>query len=152
MHQLKFFKIALTDIPKDLDVPALIMEKHLRLFKEKGLNETHFDIVATHLVETLQSLGVAQGLIDEVVTVVGPLRGVFEVGALKYGGSPELSCSAAREVVEAMLKPEEQEPLVSGIEKKKTTDATSIATDSDEEEDTVSSGPGISATAKRSTS
>ncbi|MGE0679652.1 MAG: group 1 truncated hemoglobin [Candidatus Binatia bacterium] len=34
----------------------------------------HFDRVAGHLVATLQSLGVAQSLIDEVVSAVGPLK------------------------------------------------------------------------------
>ena len=35
----------------------------------------HFDRVAGHLVATLQSLGVAQPLIDEVVAGVAPLKG-----------------------------------------------------------------------------
>jgi hypothetical protein len=43
----------------------------------EGLDETHFDVVASHLVAALQSLNVPQPLIDEVVGVVAPLRAVF---------------------------------------------------------------------------
>jgi len=87
IHQLQFFKIALTEIPKDLDVAALLIEKHIRLFKHRGLNEGHFDLVAVHLIETLQSLGVGKDLIDETVAIVGPLRAAFEKGAKTYGGN-----------------------------------------------------------------
>jgi truncated hemoglobin YjbI len=34
--------------------------------RDKGLNLTHFDAVAGHLVATLKEMGVAQELIDEV--------------------------------------------------------------------------------------
>jgi len=95
MHQLRFFKLALTEIPKDFDVPALILEKHLRLFQDKGLCEDHFDIVAGHLVDSLQSLGVPQDLVDETVAIVGPLRAVFVEGAQKHGSS--------KKVIEAFL-------------------------------------------------
>eukprot|EP00957_Ditylum_brightwellii_P102394 7805314-Ditylum_brightwellii.AAC.1 len=56
-----------------------MFKKHFRLF-EKGLNETHFDSVAKHFVETLQHLGVAQELIDEAVGIIAPLRDVFVKG------------------------------------------------------------------------
>lgn len=56
--------------------------KHYRLFA-RGLDESHFDKVATHFVETLQHLGVAQSLIDEAVSVIAPLRVVFENGLKK---------------------------------------------------------------------
>jgi hemoglobin len=39
---------------------------HAHLMRDKGLNLTHFDAVAGHLVATLKELGVAQELIDEV--------------------------------------------------------------------------------------
>ncbi|PNH12814.1 Group 1 truncated hemoglobin glbN [Tetrabaena socialis] len=50
---------------------------HKRLITEKGLREEHFDMVAGHLVATLQELGVAQNLVDEVVGVVGPTKAVI---------------------------------------------------------------------------
>lgn len=76
LHQRKFLSIALTEIPKDIDVPKMMKEKHQRLFK-MGLNETHFDAVAGHLVDTLKSLQVKDEFIAEIVGVIGPLRPVF---------------------------------------------------------------------------
>ena len=76
-HQYKFMEIAFTEIPKDMDVVGYLAEKHERLF-EKGLNATHFDLVAGHLVATLHHLHVKQDVIDDVVATVGPLRVVFD--------------------------------------------------------------------------
>jgi hemoglobin len=84
-HQKTFFKVVFTSIPDDMDVPRLILTKHERLFQEKGLDETHFDLVAGHLVATLASLGIDQALIDEAVGIVATLRPVFEQGAKMYG-------------------------------------------------------------------
>lgn len=39
-----------------------------------GITEMHFDKVATHLVETLAWGGVGQDDINEIVSVVGPLK------------------------------------------------------------------------------
>lgn len=88
-HQVEFMKIAFTEIPASLDVSALLLEKHQRLF-EAGLNEHHFDLVAGHFVGACQQLDVPQELIDEAVSVIGPLRGVFEQGAKLYGVSGTL--------------------------------------------------------------
>ena len=78
-HQAKFMKIAFTGIPEGMDVEKLIFRAHRRLFEKEGLNASHFDLVAGHLVDTLQSLGIAADLIDEVVAIVGPLRAVFDI-------------------------------------------------------------------------
>lgn len=80
IHQIEFMKVAFTQIPDDLDVAALMKDKHASLFKN-GLNEKHFDKVAGHFVAVLKELNVPQELIDEAVAVIGPLRGVFEEGA-----------------------------------------------------------------------
>ncbi len=40
-----------------------------------AIKQSHFDLVAKHLVETLASLKVPQALIDEVVAGVAPLAG-----------------------------------------------------------------------------
>ena len=42
---------------------------HRKLVEEKGLNESHFNVVAENLVITLQELNVAQENIDEVVAI-----------------------------------------------------------------------------------
>ena len=81
-HQLAFMKVAFSTVPDDLDVPEMILQKHMRLFVNKGLNETHFDLVAGHFVQTLQDLNVAEDLIAEAASVIVPLRPVFEKGAL----------------------------------------------------------------------
>ena len=76
-HQTRFMRLAFTKIPPNVDVCEMIARAHGRLFR-MGLSAEHFDMVAAHLVETLQVLGISQELIDEVVAVVGPLRAVFE--------------------------------------------------------------------------
>lgn len=88
-HQIKFLTIAFTHIPEDLDVAKLIAEKHMKLF-EKGLNETHFDLVAGHLVATLEHLNVPKSEIEEVVGIVGSLREVFESNAKKVEARKEV--------------------------------------------------------------
>jgi hemoglobin len=85
IHQFEFLKLAFTGVPEGVDVGALMIEKHERLFRSKGLNATHFDMVANHLVATLQHFKVAPELIEEAVAVVVPLRPVFEKGAEMYG-------------------------------------------------------------------
>jgi hemoglobin len=76
-HQFKFMKLAFTVIPADMDVGAIIEKSHGRLF-DMGLNEKHFDVIASNLVETMQELGVSSNVIDDAVAVVAPLRGIFE--------------------------------------------------------------------------
>jgi hemoglobin len=39
-----------------------------------GITDAHFDRVAHHLVETLATLGVDQGIIEQVISAVAPLR------------------------------------------------------------------------------
>lgn len=77
IHQLQFLKLAFTKIPEDMDVVEFIAKKHDRLFREKGLNETHFDLVATHLVASLKHFNVSEKLIAEAAAIV-LLRPIFE--------------------------------------------------------------------------
>ena len=77
LHQTKFLTMAFTEIPTDIDVVAYIIDKHSRLFQNLGLDGSHFDLVAGHLVAALQQLNVPENLIAEVVAIVGPLRGIF---------------------------------------------------------------------------
>jgi hemoglobin len=41
---------------------------------EKGLNDSHFDAVATHLQNTLEELGVSADLVQEVMNIAGSTR------------------------------------------------------------------------------
>jgi hemoglobin len=77
-HQKRFMVLAFTEIPKDFDAAAYIIERHYRLFNSMGLNETHFDLVAGHLVAALLQMWVQQEVIDDVVGMLGPFRKVFE--------------------------------------------------------------------------
>jgi hemoglobin len=81
-HQVKFTKLAFTEIPEGTDVVGMLEKSHGRLF-DMGLSEKHFDLVAGNLVASLQELGVDADAIDDVVAVVGPLRAVFEDQANK---------------------------------------------------------------------
>jgi hemoglobin len=81
-HQEDFMRLAFTEIPADVDVPDIIYKKHYRLFA-RGLDGSHFDLVAGHFIATLQHLSVAQPLIDEAVGVIAPLRPIFEAGIKK---------------------------------------------------------------------
>ncbi|GFR44458.1 hypothetical protein Agub_g5719 [Astrephomene gubernaculifera] len=69
---------------------------HKKLIEEKGLNESHFDLVAGHLVATLRQLGVSEELINEVVAIVGPTKeAIFKEPTLfeKLGGQPAVDAA-----------------------------------------------------------
>ena len=76
-HQFNFMRLAFTEIPEDCDVAGILIQGHKRLW-DMGLDESDFDCVAGHLVDTMQSLGVGQEEIDEAVGIVGPLRDIFK--------------------------------------------------------------------------
>jgi hemoglobin len=93
MHQAAFLKIAFTAVPDSLDVPTLMMTKHMHLFKE-GLTEHHFDVVAGHFIASCRHLDIDQELIDAAIIVITSLRVVFEQGARKYGaGNAHRGCA-----------------------------------------------------------
>jgi hemoglobin len=52
-----------------------LREAHAKLVQEKGLTEAHFDRVAALLGETLNELGIAPNLVQEVLQTVGTVRG-----------------------------------------------------------------------------
>jgi hemoglobin len=104
-HQKNFLMSALSG---SVDVESAIKHirrAHSRLF-DKGLNEKHFDMVATHLVQTLKDMGVEQNLVNEVVAVVGPLRPAFyPAGKKNSSGPPETAPAAATVPPAAVQKP-----------------------------------------------
>lgn len=55
-----------------------IAEAHKRLIDEKGLNETHFDIVIEHFVATMKELEVPDSISDQAVAILMTSRPVFE--------------------------------------------------------------------------
>jgi hypothetical protein len=55
-----------------------IAEAHQRLIDEKGLNETHFDIVIEHFKDTLKELDVPDVVTEQAVDILMTSRPVFE--------------------------------------------------------------------------
>ena len=83
-HQVKLFRVIFgkdEEKPEEEDLLDFMLKTHTRLFRELGLDETHFDQVAGCFVQGLQSFQIGQGLIDECVAILVPLRVVFEYGA-----------------------------------------------------------------------
>ncbi|KAL7557549.1 hypothetical protein ACA910_019259 [Epithemia clementina (nom. ined.)] len=54
---------------------------HSRLFRDLGLDGTHFDLVATCLVKAANNIQMPVDLLSECLTIVGPLRVAFVKGA-----------------------------------------------------------------------
>jgi len=71
-QQLAFLTAALGGPKRYKGRPMKEAHEHLAIAQQ------HFDSVATHLVETLDGLGVSQKLIDEVVAIVAPLAGSID--------------------------------------------------------------------------
>lgn len=83
-HQSVLFRLILGSedcLPSQEKLINYILASHSRLFRDAGLNETHFDLVAGCLVSTLQAFQVGQRLIEEIVSTLLPFRAVFEYGA-----------------------------------------------------------------------
>ena len=84
VHQVKFFQVCFgqkSDQATAEELMDYLLITHTRLFREHGMDETHFDHVAKCLVGSLQTFLVDQELIDEAVALLGPLRSLFERGA-----------------------------------------------------------------------
>jgi hemoglobin len=79
-HQRSFMNNAFTGNPGNLDLHNLMLTRHAKLFNERGLKAEHFDLVAGHLVATLEYLQVEPTVIGEAAAVVMSLRPAFEEG------------------------------------------------------------------------
>jgi hemoglobin len=83
-HQVKLFRVIFgnpEDLPDSNDVLDFMLKTHTRLFREMGLNETHFDAVATCFVQGLESFQIDPDMVNECVAILMPLRVIFEYGA-----------------------------------------------------------------------
>jgi hemoglobin len=76
-HQKSFLTAVFTEIPKDFDVKAYIIERHHKLFN-KGVTEKHFDLIVQHLEEALAGCRIDPRLITETKDHLAPFREVFE--------------------------------------------------------------------------
>ena len=94
LHQIKFYRLMFGPEhlrPSYNDLVDYMLLTHARLF-HLGMNEEHFDMIATGFVRGLQARMVDQDLIDEAVAILAPLRGLFEYGA-KLAKKEETSTS-----------------------------------------------------------
>jgi truncated hemoglobin YjbI len=83
-HQAKLFRCLLgpeENQPNQEDIAEYMLMTHTRLFREAGLDATHFDLVAKGFIQSLESFQVQQDMIDECVAILLPLREVFDYGA-----------------------------------------------------------------------
>lgn len=83
-HQVKLFRVIFGPKDERPDPDAFLdfmFQTHARLFRDSGLNEHHFDLVAAALVRGLKTFSVEQEELDEVLSILGPARAVFEQGA-----------------------------------------------------------------------
>ena len=81
---MKLFKVIfdpVEDRPDPEEFMNFMLATHTRLFRDYDLNETHFDKVAACFVRALEELQADQSVIDEAVSLLVPLRDVFEYGA-----------------------------------------------------------------------
>lgn len=93
-HQVKLFRVIFgceADKPADEDVLDFMLRTHTRLFRDLGLDATHFDMVANCFVQGLVSFQTSRALIDECVGIFMPLRVVFEYGAQVASKEKDLS-------------------------------------------------------------
>jgi hemoglobin len=82
-HQVKLFRVIFgkeEEKPDPDDVLDFMLKTHTRLFRDYGLDGSHFDMVANCFVQGLQTFQVDQPTIDECVAILVPLRAVFEYG------------------------------------------------------------------------
>ena len=93
-HQSVLFRVILGSedcLPSQDKLINYMLASHSRLFREDGLNETHFDLVAECLVSTLHTFDVGQGIIEEILSILVPFRAVFEYGAKIAAKEKEMS-------------------------------------------------------------
>lgn len=65
------------------NISELMVAKHGRLINDLRLDELHFDMVATHLVASLTEAGAEQENVDKAISILSPIRIVFEQAAKK---------------------------------------------------------------------
>lgn len=78
-HQFNFMSIAFSHVPDTVDVNELILKKHARFF-DMGLDCRHFDRVLEHFDASLRELGIADDTVHEALSMLRPLRPVFQRG------------------------------------------------------------------------
>eukprot|EP00977_Amphora_coffeiformis_P011906 scaffold2915_cov181-Amphora_coffeaeformis.AAC.5 len=84
MHQGQFFKVlfgADEEKPTADELLDYMILTHVRLFRDLGLDASHFDLVAVCFIDAMNQMKVPANLQDECLAIVGPLRVAFDYGA-----------------------------------------------------------------------
>eukprot|EP00977_Amphora_coffeiformis_P011208 scaffold2686_cov167-Amphora_coffeaeformis.AAC.4 len=84
MHQGQFFKVlfgADEEKPSADELLDYMILTHVRLFRDLGLDASHFDLVAVCFIDAMNALKVPGELQDECLAIIGPLRVAFDYGA-----------------------------------------------------------------------
>jgi hypothetical protein len=76
-HQRRFLTVVFTEIPKDFDAKAYIIERHYKLF-DKGVTVKHFDLIVQHVEEALAGFSIDPRLIAETKEHLAPFREAFD--------------------------------------------------------------------------
>lgn len=72
--------IAFTALPENFDVRHLVLNRHQKLF-DQGLDQTYFDVVMGHFVDTLREMKIDEDVVEHAIEVISPLRDIFVLGA-----------------------------------------------------------------------
>jgi truncated hemoglobin YjbI len=83
-HQNKFFRLLFgpeKNKPNQEYVFDYMLKAHARLFREAGLNGSHFDLVTACLVRSLNFFHVGSDIVNEIVSILVPLRVAFIYGS-----------------------------------------------------------------------
>jgi truncated hemoglobin YjbI len=83
-HQAKFFKVLFgpdEERPTPDELKDYMIATHVRLFRDFGLDETHFDIIGECFGICMETMNVPKDQVEEAFEIVGALRIAFEYGA-----------------------------------------------------------------------
>ena len=83
-HQAKFFKVLFgpeEERPTPEELLDYMIVTHVRLFRDIGLDETHFDIIGECFGIVMGELEFPPDQVEESFAIIGPLRAAFEYGA-----------------------------------------------------------------------
>ena len=107
MHQGQFFKVlfgADEEKPSADELLDYMILTHVRLFRDLGLDASHFDLVAVCFIDAMNQMKVPASLQDECLAIVGPLRVAFDYGAAVARRERIMSRNAFKEAPLATVK------------------------------------------------
>lgn len=107
LHQGQFFKVlfgAAEEKPSADELLDYMILTHVRLFRDLGLDASHFDLVAVCFIDAMNQLAVPPDLQDECLAIVGPLRVAFDYGAAVARRERMMSADAFKKAPLATIK------------------------------------------------